>query len=81
MARGESEERPWGQLEPLLPSSKGKGGAQWRDYRLVINGIRWVLRTGAGWADIPARYGPITRNSRRKWELDRTFWRKRPGRR
>jgi putative transposase len=26
----------------------------------VLNGIFWRLRTGAPWADIPARYGPYT---------------------
>ena len=31
-----------------------------RDDRQVLNGIFWRLRTGAPWADIPARYGPYT---------------------
>jgi len=30
------------------------------DDRRVLNGIFWRLRTGAPWADIPARYGPHT---------------------
>ena len=28
------------------------------DHRTIINGILWVLRTGAPWADLPERYGP-----------------------
>jgi transposase len=24
----------------------------------MINGIRWILRTGAPWRDLPERYGP-----------------------
>lgn len=28
------------------------------DDRRVMNGIFWVLRSGARWADLPARYGP-----------------------
>ena len=30
------------------------------DDRRVLNGIFWVLRSGAPWADVPARYGPPT---------------------
>src|SRR5712692_10383205 len=44
-------------LEPLLPRSRVRGG-QWRDHRMVINGILWKLRTGAPWRDLPERYGP-----------------------
>jgi transposase len=58
MARGDLTDQQWEQLEPLLPASKGKRGGQWKCHRTVINGIRWVLRTGAPWADLPARYGP-----------------------
>jgi transposase len=28
--------------------------------RTIINGIVWVLRSGAPWRDIPDRYGPFT---------------------
>jgi transposase len=28
--------------------------------RRVLNGIFWVLRSGARWADLPERYGPPT---------------------
>jgi transposase len=28
----------------------------WKDRRAVLNGILWVLRTGAPWADVPERY-------------------------
>ncbi|HET9955001.1 MAG TPA: transposase, partial [Polyangiaceae bacterium] len=29
------------------------GGRPWRDPRDVLNGVLWVLRTGAPWADLP----------------------------
>ena len=28
------------------------------DDRRVLNGIFWVLRSGAPWRDVPASYGP-----------------------
>jgi transposase len=30
------------------------------DDRRVLNGIFWVLRSGAPWRDLPKRYGPRT---------------------
>lgn len=27
-------------------------------HRRILNGILWVLRTGAPWRDLPERYGP-----------------------
>jgi transposase len=28
------------------------------DHRRILNGIFWILRTGAPWRDLPERYGP-----------------------
>jgi transposase len=47
----------WALLEPLLPS-KRKSARQ--DDRRVLNGIFYILRTGAPWRDLPERYGPHT---------------------
>ena len=33
-----------------------KGGRPWRSARSVLDGVLWVLRTGAPWADLPSRY-------------------------
>lgn len=60
MRRGELTDRQWKRLEPLLPAQKPKTGRPNNDHRTVINGILWVLRTGAPWRDLPERYG--------KWE-------------
>jgi transposase len=48
----------WKLLEPLLPKPKrsGKGGRPAIDNRQVLEGILWVLRTGARWQDSPDRY-------------------------
>src|SRR6201996_8431552 len=48
----------WSVIEPVLP--KGRPGPKRKDDRRVINGIFWVLRTGAPWRDLPERYGPYT---------------------
>ena len=57
----------WSVIEPLLP--KNRRGVKPKNNRRVLNGIFWVLRTGAPWADIPARYGPQTTcgNRFRRW--------------
>ena len=48
----------WKKIEKLLPKPKPskKGGRPWADNRKVFEGILWVLRTGAPWADLPKRY-------------------------
>ena len=49
----------WEILEPflLVPSRRKDGrGRPWKESRAVLNGILWVLRTGAPWADLPNRY-------------------------
>ncbi len=53
---------------------RGRGG-QWQDHRTVINGILWRLRTGAGWRNIPARYGPWSTCDDRfvRWRRDGTW--------
>ena len=37
------------------PRRDGRG-RPWKERRAVLNGILWVLRTGAPWADVPERY-------------------------
>jgi transposase len=45
-------------LRPLLPSNDGKRGRPYSlDHRRTLDGILWVLHTGAPWRDLPARYG------------------------
>jgi transposase len=48
----------WARLEPLLPPQKPKTGRPAHDHRLIVEGIRWILRTGAPWRDLPERFGP-----------------------
>ena len=49
----------WTILAPLLPKPRvrrDRRGRPWRDPRDVLNGILWILRTGAPWKDLPDRY-------------------------
>ena len=48
----------WRVIEPLLPAH-GLGKARVDDRR-VLDAIFYILRTGAPWRDLPARYGPYT---------------------
>ena len=58
MRRGELSDEQWERLEPLLPAQKPRTGRRNVEHRQIINGILWMLRTGASWRDLPERYGP-----------------------
>jgi transposase len=58
MARREDlTDEQWGIISPLLPKiiqrKDGKGRPRIHDDRSVMNGVLWVLRTGAAWCDLP----------------------------
>ena len=48
----------WALLGPLLPPHKPKTGRPNEDHRRIVNGLLWIIRTGAPWRDLPERYGP-----------------------
>ena len=48
----------WERLRPLLPPEKSTGGRPPKPHRPMIEGMLWVLRTGAPWRDLPNAYGP-----------------------
>jgi transposase len=65
----------WNVVEAILPTDQvrsDKRGRPWSDRRKVLNGVLWVLRTGAPWKDLPARYGPYQTVHRRfqNWVRD-----------
>lgn len=55
--RGDLSDAQWRRLQPLLPPEKPPTGRPSQPHRTVVNGILWVLRTGAPWRDLPERYG------------------------
>ncbi|WP_434975092.1 transposase [Streptomyces collinus] len=48
-------------LEPLLPKGAKAGRPPVWSRRLLIDGIRFRVRTGVPWRDVPAEYGPWAR--------------------
>jgi transposase len=58
MKRHELRDEEWAVVEPLLPKSAATTGRPPRDRRQMLNGILWVLGTGAQWRDLPERFGP-----------------------
>ena len=58
----------WNRIEPVISSltpKKDPRGRRPRNPRDVLNGILWILRTGAPWKDIPQRYPPYQTCHRR----------------
>ena len=56
--RRELSDRQWELIAPLLPPERGRWARPAKDNRLMVNGILWILRTGAPWRDLPSQYGP-----------------------
>jgi transposase len=76
--REELSDEQWKIIEPLLgemPRRPDGRGRPWRDNRELINGILWILRTGAPWADLPDRFPPYQTCHRRFqiWVKDGTL--------
>ncbi|EBU8907018.1 IS5 family transposase, partial [Salmonella enterica subsp. enterica] len=59
MARYELSDTAWALISSLLPPEHSqKVGHPYVEHRRVINGMFWVLCSGAPWRDLPERYGP-----------------------
>ena len=69
----------WAKIEPVLPRlpRTRRGGRPWIGNRAVIDGILWVLKTGARWCDLPAEYPSPSTCWRRlkRWDEDGTWLR------
>ena len=54
-------DKQWAVVEPLLPKKPGRTdgrGRPRRSDREILDGVLWVLRTGAQWDELPGRYPP-----------------------
>jgi len=55
--RYELSEVQWRRIADFLPGKATDPGRTAEDNRLFVNGVLWVLRSGARWSDLPERYG------------------------
>lgn len=65
--RWEVSDEQWALLEPILQSKRrpdGKGRPP-KDARAVLNGVLWILGTGAQWREMPEKYPPYQTCHRR----------------
>ncbi len=57
MRRHAVSDQGWEKVKDLFPEN-GKRGGQWKEHRLMLDGMLWILHTGAPWRDLPERFGP-----------------------
>lgn len=51
-------DKQWSVLQPLLPKQDyTRGGRPRADDKKTVEGIIWILTTGAQWNEVPAKYG------------------------
>ena len=61
----------WQRIEHLFHRPTRPGG-QWKNHRLMLDGIFWIMKTGAPWRDLPERFGPwkTVYDRFRRWRSD-----------
>jgi transposase len=75
VGRGDLTNEQWAKMEPHLPKGKKSGRPPKHSKRQLINGIRFRVRTGVQWRDLPDRYGPwqTVYGLFRRWQRDGTW--------
>ena len=58
MKRHALSDEQWAAVEPLIPKRTVRIGRRSKEARLMLDGIFWILSTGAPWRDLPERFGP-----------------------
>ena len=58
MARHAVTDEQWALIEDMFPKNGVKAGHPWSDHRRMIDGMLWILATGAPWRDLPKGFGP-----------------------
>ncbi|MFF4893467.1 IS5 family transposase [Micromonospora chersina] len=73
--RHDLTDRQWAVLAPLLPAAPRTGRPPKWEKRQLIDGIRWRIRIGAPWRDVPAEYAPwpTVYGLFRRWQRDGTW--------
>lgn len=69
--RHATTDEQWARVADLFPPG-GRRGGQWKDHRLMLDAMLWVLLTGAPWRDLPERFGPwkTAFNRFRRWTAE-----------
>ena len=72
---GDLSDAQWAALALVLPQPPRLSRPQVWGKRQLIDGIRWRVRTGARWRDVPSRYGPwqTVHGLFRRWQRDGTW--------
>src|SRR6202453_4940318 len=65
--RWELTDEQWIVVEPVLRPQRRQDnrGRPWHETRAVLNGVLWVLGTGAQWRELPEKYPPFQTCHRR----------------
>ena len=73
--RHDLSDAQWAALAPLLPAASGKGRPPKWTKRQLIDGIRWRIRVGAPWRDVPEQYAAwqTLYGLFRRWQRDGTW--------
>lgn len=58
MRRHALTDEQWEQIAPMLPPEVGRIARPAKSNRVMVDGMVWILRTGAPWRDLPKRFGP-----------------------
>ena len=69
----------WSVVQPLIPKPKVRKDRKGRprvEARSVLDGMLWILWTGAPWKALPSEYPPYQTCHRRmqEWVEERVFW-------
>ena len=74
MRRYELTDEQFELIADLMPPN-GQRGGQWNDHCTTLNGIFWILHSGAQWREMPDRYGKWKSVYDRfnRWRTDGTF--------
>ncbi len=71
-------EKHWEKIQELVPDGKVRSdgkGRPWKDKRDVLEGVLWIVKTGARWRDLPKDYPPYQTCHRRfqQWVEENVF--------
>ena len=72
--RYELTDKQWDRIKRYFEVAK-KNGRPYKNVRNTVNGIVWILKSGAPWRDLPARYGQWNAVYKcfSKWQKQRLF--------